>query len=109
MPDLTSNEKIYLKPAVMDYRNIGTAIGTAVLAAESAYIQGIQVTTQKASGKFILYDSNGTSGTATTIGTLTSGTQTFSHPPYFELGFRTNAGLTIVNDADFGGIVIWGK
>ena len=107
MADWTSKNPIYLTPAVMDGLNLGTAAGTTVLCAEPAYIKGFQVTTWKASGKFVLYNSNGTS--TSVIGTLTAGTSPLNQTPYFELGFRTTAGLTVVNDADFGGIVIWGK
>lgn len=107
MPDLTAQSKINVPPMILDYRNIGTAAGTVTLANESAYIEGIQVTTRKAAGKFILYDSAGTS--TSVIGTVTMGTNTADDPPYIPLGFRTNNGLTVANDADFGGIVKWGK
>lgn len=107
MPDLTQHNKLAVEPRILDYRNIGTAAGTTTLANESAFIKGIQVTTRKASGKFILYDSAGTS--TSVIGTVTMGTNTADDPPYIPLGFRTNNGLTIANDADFGGIVRWGR
>lgn len=98
--------KIYLKPAVMDYTNIGTVAGTTNLALESCWIDGIQITTWASAGKFILYDG----GTNTNpIGTITQGTSPTNNPPFIQLGFRTIRGLTIANDTNFGGIVIWGK
>jgi len=106
MPSLTSDGKVTNVPRILDYRNIGTAAGTTNICPEPCYIEGIQVTTRKASGVFTIFDS----GTNTNpVGTITLGTNTADDPPYIPLNFRLNTGLTIGNAADFGGIVKWGK
>lgn len=108
MPDLSTASKIQARPPILDYANIGTAAGTAVLCKESCYLGKINITRRLASATFVLYDSNGTS--TSLIGTIALGTQTFGDAPTtYDFDFRTVNGLTIVNLADSGALVSYGK
>ncbi len=108
MADLTGTNKISNTPPILDYRNIGTAAGTTTLLSESGYLGHVNITRRVASGVIVLYDSVGTSGNV--IGTIALGTQTFSDPPpTYTFNFRTTNGLTVVNPADCGALVSYGK
>lgn len=96
------------QPAVLDYKNIGTAAGTTTISSEACVLGAIVVTRRVASGVAIIYDSAGTSGTV--IGTIALGTQTFSDPPPpYTFNVRTFNGLTVTNIADMGLTVSFGK
>ncbi len=108
MADLGTNSLLTRIPSVFDYKNIGTAAGTTTVSSYPCYLHLITITQRVASGKAIIYDSAGTSGTA--IGTIVCGTQTYGDPPStYIFDVRTKNALTVANDADLGLTVSFGK
>ncbi len=105
--DLQPYSLVTVFPAVYDYKNCGTAAGTTTVQSFPGYLHAITMTQRAASGKIIIYDSAGTSGTV--IGTITCGTQVFSDANTWLFDVRTLNGLTIANDANVGVTVSFGK
>jgi len=108
MPDLTVAGKSVKNPGVYDYSLVGTAAGTTTIMSEPGVLSSVVITTRVASGAITLYDSIGTSSNV--IGTITLGTQTFSDPPMpFVFNLRTKTALTVVNSANQGALILFGK
>lgn len=107
MSDVSAQGFVTTDPGVYDYTLIGTAIGTPSISKVPCFFRGIIFPNRVASGSVVIYDSPGTSGTV--IGTIALGTQTFSDPPpLYEFNVRTKNGLSVVNSANLGAIVLTG-
>ncbi len=95
-------------PPIFDYKNIGTAAGTTTIASEPYFLHTVTITKRVASGRIIIYDSAGTSGTV--VGTINCGTDTAGDAPStYIFDVRTKNGLTVENSADLGAVVSAGK
>jgi hypothetical protein len=108
MPDLSAAGQVSKQPQVFDYVRAGTVAGTLTVQSEPGFLHSVLISTRVASGVITLYDSIGTSGTV--IDTITVGSQTFSDPQNAYLyDVRTKNGLTVVNTANLGAMVAYGK
>lgn len=107
MPDLTAQGFVTKDPTAYKSTLIGTAVGTTTISKNPCFFYGILVPNRVASASYIMYDSDGTS--ASVIGTLVLGTQTFSDPPpTYQFRRKCNA-LTVTNPANAGAIVLWNE
>lgn len=106
MPDVTPQFVRTKDPTAYDGSIVGTAAGTATIQSQPCFFKGILIPARVASGAITIYDSIGTS--TSVIGTITLGTQTFSDPPpLYEFNIATKTGLTVVNSANQGAIVLF--
>src|SRR5688572_22885715 len=106
MPDLTPQTFVTRDPGAYDSEIVGTAAGTAQVSKEPCFFQGILIPTQVAGGVITIYDSLGTS--LTVVGTITLGTSpTNNAPPLYEFKRAMKTGLTVVNSANQGAIVLY--
>lgn len=107
MPAVDNAGFVTHDPGVYNYTLIGTAIGTPAIASQGCFFKGIMFPNRVASGSVIIYDSPGTSGTI--IGTIALGTNVSDDPPpLYEFNVRTKNGLSVVNSANLGAIVLTG-
>ena len=107
--DLVAGNLPTTTPQVWDYKNTGTAAATATLSTYPCVLHSVTITERKASGAVVIYDSAGTS--ATVIGSIVCGTHTgLTDPPATYLfDVRTKTALSVVNTADLGAVVSYGR
>ena len=106
MTDVTAFTSVTRDPTAYDGSIVGTAAGTATIRSQACFLKGVIIPTRVASGAITLYDSVGTS--TSVIGTITLGTQTFSDPPpMYEFDLATKNGLTVVNSANLGAVILF--
>lgn len=95
-------------PQVYDYVNTGTVAATTTVSSYPCVLHLITVTQGVASGKVIIYDSIGTSGTV--IGSVVLGTQAVSNlNSTYTFDVRTKNGLTVENTGNLGAVVSFGR
>ena len=108
MADLGATSLVTTIPSVFDYSNLGTAAGTTTVSEYPCFVHTVTITESPASGAITLYDSSGTS--ATQIAKFSLGTTVVDNAPRsFLLDVRTKTALTVVNAANVGCVVSYGK
>lgn len=106
MPALDTQGFVTRDPGVYAGSIVGTAAATGTIQQGPTFLKGILINSRVATGTIVVYNSVGTS--ASVIGSIVMGTQTFGDPPpLYEFDLGLNVGLTVTNSANMGAVVIY--